>query len=687
MATLSTNLILWDYCSIGVYFLLNIAVGVYALCGHNRSTVSGYFLAGRHMWWLPVGASLFASNIGAEHFIGMAGSGAAAGVGVGAFNFISIILLQLMSWVFLPVFISSGVCTVPEYMNKRFGGQRIQVYLALLSLVLYIFTKISVDLYSGALFINQVFHWNIYGSIVALLLLTAVFTITGGLAAVIYTDTLQFFIMIAGALVVMSKAFYEVGGYEALQYKYMQAVPELRFQNTSCGIPRADSWVMLRDPVNSDLPWPAFLLGQTPASIWYWCADQMMIQRTLASKNLSHAKGATLFAAYAKILPFFIIILPGMISRTLFPDDVACVLPEECMRACGSRSSCYNSAYPRLVVGIMPAGLKGIILAVMLSALMTDLTSIFNSASTMFSLDLWRRVRPEAKTRELLIVGKLCIVGLVVVSVAWVPVIEEVQSGQLFIYIQKVGAYLSPPIACVYSMAILWKRMNERGAFCGLMVGLAIGVTRMVLDFSYPPPACWQDESRPFIVRLNFMYFAVLLFWMTAITSATVSLMTQPPDSFRVIRTTFWTRFENAERDDDRRRNMELKDDIRRNMEPEDYIRLNKELEDDIRWNMELEDDILHLERGDKEAATEAGGSQRLAHTTKFFLWLCGLQTQQSDPQMEESTLNSLEERPRTKLFLNINLVLVLAVGVGCFVYYSLDPFSGNSEPRLKMPT
>ncbi|XP_045605237.2 sodium/mannose cotransporter SLC5A10 isoform X2 [Procambarus clarkii] len=642
MATLSTNLILWDYCSIGVYFLLNIAVGVYALCGHNRSTVSGYFLAGRHMWWLP-----------------------------------SIILLQLMSWVFLPVFISSGVCTVPEYMNKRFGGQRIQVYLALLSLVLYIFTKISVDLYSGALFINQVFHWNIYGSIVALLLLTAVFTITGGLAAVIYTDTLQFFIMIAGALVVMSKAFYEVGGYEALQYKYMQAVPELRFQNTSCGIPRADSWVMLRDPVNSDLPWPAFLLGQTPASIWYWCADQMMIQRTLASKNLSHAKGATLFAAYAKILPFFIIILPGMISRTLFPDDVACVLPEECMRACGSRSSCYNSAYPRLVVGIMPAGLKGIILAVMLSALMTDLTSIFNSASTMFSLDLWRRVRPEAKTRELLIVGKLCIVGLVVVSVAWVPVIEEVQSGQLFIYIQKVGAYLSPPIACVYSMAILWKRMNERGAFCGLMVGLAIGVTRMVLDFSYPPPACWQDESRPFIVRLNFMYFAVLLFWMTAITSATVSLMTQPPDSFRVIRTTFWTRFENAERDDDRRRNME----------PEDYIRLNKELEDDIRWNMELEDDIPHLERGDKEAATEADGSQRLAHTTKFFLWLCGLQTQQSDPQMEESTLNSLEERPRTKLFLNINLVLVLAVGVGCFVYYSLDPFSGNSEPRLKMPT
>lgn len=260
----------------------------------------------------------------------------------------------------------------------------------------------------------------------------------------------------------------------------------------------------------------------------------MMIQRALAAKSLSHAKGATVFTSYVKILPFFIIILPGMISRALFPDDVACVLPEECLRACGSQSSCYNSAYPRLVVGIMPAGLKGVMLAVMLAALMSDLTSIFNSASTLFTLDLWPRLRPRARTRELLVVGKLFVVVLVALSVAWVPIIEKVQGGQLFIYIQKVGAYLAPPIAAVYLMAVLWKRMNEKGAFWALMIGLLVGVVRMALDFSYPPPACNQDEYRPLLIRLNFMYFAMILFWITLLTSVFVSLLSEPSESFRV---------------------------------------------------------------------------------------------------------------------------------------------------------
>ncbi|KAK8748475.1 hypothetical protein OTU49_016167 [Cherax quadricarinatus] len=735
-----SQLLIWDYCCIGLYFLLNMAVGAYALCRPNRHTISGYFLAGRYMWWLPVGASLFASNIGAEHLIGMAGSGAASGIAVGAFNFISIILLQLMSWVFLPVFIASRVRTVPEYMTKRFGGQRIQMYLAVLSLVLYIFTKISVDLYSGALFINQAFKWDIFGSILALLVMTAIFTMTGGLAAVIYTDTLQFFIMIIGALVVMSKAFHEVGGYEALQYKYMRAVPKLRPENSTCGIPRADSWVMLRDPVTSDLPWPAFLLGQTPASIWYWCADQMMIQRALASKNLSHAKGATLFTAYAKILPFFMIILPGMISRVLFPEDVACVLPEECMRSCGSSSSCFNSAYPRLIVGIMPAGLRGLMLSVMLAALMSDLTSIFNSASTMFSLDLWPRIRPKAETRELLIVGKLFIVFLVVVSVAWVPIIEEVQSGELFIYIQKIGAYLSPPIACVYTMAILWKRMNEQGAFWGLMAGLVIGVTRMALDFLFPPPACWQHEYRPLIVQLNFMYFAALLFWTTAIVSMVVSLMTQPQESHRLIGTTFMTRFDKAERENERHSTVDLPGDT----------------------NIEM--NIVQQESGQEEVTTASGEIKFLTWMKKSLWWMCGLQTpvqssvshnslqtpvqssvshnslqtpeqssvshnslqtpvqssvshnslqtpvqssvshnslqtpvessvshnslqtpvqssvSHNSPQKEHTDYNPLEQNPRTNLLLNINLVLVLAVGIGIFAYFTVDPFPNGFE-------
>lgn len=554
---------------------------------------------------------------------------------------------------------------MPEYMIKRFGGQRIQTYLALLSLVLYIFTKISVDLYSGALFINQALHWNIYGSMLALLVMTALFTTTGGLAAVIYTDTLQFFIMISGSLVVMFKAFQAVGGYEALQYRYMQAVPNMTYENTSCGVPRADAWIMLRDPVNSDLPWPAFLLGQTPASIWYWCADQMMIQRALAAKSLSHAKGATVFAAYIKILPFFFIILPGMISRALFPGDVACVLPEECMRACGSRYSCYNSAYPRLVVGIMPPGLKGFMLAVMLAALVSDLTSIFNSASTMFTLDLWPRLRPRAKTRELLIVGKVFIVLLVAVSIAWVPIIEAIQGGQLFIYIQKIGAYLSPPIAGVYSLAVLWRRTNEQGAFWALMAGLFVGVIRMVLDFSYPPPACWEDEYRPLVVQLNFMYFAVLLFWLTVLTAVVVSLVTQPPESYKLIRTTYWSRFDVSEREDER----------------------DTKCHGDIRLDT-LMQNVSPRENGvGEETRAESEENSCLRCTKKSLSWLCGLETasQTSSPKTKEEHLSgmaSLDEDPRTKMILRINLVLVVAVGIGLFAYFTVDPFPEGFDPR-----
>ncbi|KAK4296029.1 hypothetical protein Pmani_031451 [Petrolisthes manimaculis] len=666
------GLIIWDYVAIIIYLVLNVIVGAYSLCRPNRGSISGYFLAGRFMWWLPVGASLFASNIGSEHFIGMAGSGAAGGIGIGAFNNISIILLQLMSWVFLPVFIASRVHTVPEYMSKRFGGRRIQVYLALLSLLLYIFTKISVDLYSGALFINQAVQWDIYGSIMVLLALTAIFTMTGGLAAVIYTDTLQLFIMLGGAFYVMYKAFQRVGGYEALQYRYMQAVPEHRYANSTCGLPRDDAWIMLRDPVTSDLPWPAFILGQTPAAMWYWCADQMMIQRALAAKSLSHAKGATLFASCIKILPFFLIVLPGMISRTLFPNDVACVLPEECLRACGSLTSCYNSAYPRLVVGIMPPGLKGVMLAVMLAALMSDLTSIFNSASAIFTLDLWPRVRPRAGTRELLIVGKLFIVVLVAVSVAWVPIIEEIQSGQLFIYIQKVGAYLSPPIACVYFMAVVWGRMNERGAFWSLMIGLVLGGIRMVLDFSYPPPKCNEEEYRPYLVQINFMYFAMFLFWFTLLTAVVISLLTDPPESYMMIRTTFFTRMDKSKREDEMR-TIPITTSPNHPDLPLQTLNHHTEKEEE--------------EEEEDEAKIKVKDCNWPTRIKNYCLWLFGLQISSTgDKQTVEMVLTSLDEDPCVRRGLNAMLVVMVSIGVGLFAYFTVDPFPAGVNPREYLP-
>ncbi|KAJ8388529.1 hypothetical protein AAFF_G00132430, partial [Aldrovandia affinis] len=462
-----------DIAVVGLYFVLVVAVGFFAMWKANRSTVSGYFLAGRSMTWVVIGASLFVSNIGSEHFIGLAGSGAASGYAVGAWEFNALLLLQLLGWVFIPVYIHSGVYTMPEYLSKRYGGNRLKVYFATLSILLYIFTKLSVDLYAGALFIQESLGWNLYLSVILLISMTAVLTITGGLVAVIYTDTLQALLMIAGALSLTIISLVKVGGLEGVRTKYMLATPNVtailarsNFTYTnSCHVsPKPQSLKILRDPLDEDIPWPGFLLGQTPASIWYWCADQVIVQRVLAAKNLAHAKGSTLMAGFLKILPMFIIVIPGMISRILFTDEIMCIGPEHCMEVCGSRAGCSNIAYPRLVMNVMPVGLRGLMMAVMIAALMSDLDSIFNSASTIFTLDIYKMLRRRASSRELMLVGRLFVVVMVVVSIAWVPVIIEMQGGQMYLYIQEVADYLTPPIAALFLLGVFWRRCNETGA-------------------------------------------------------------------------------------------------------------------------------------------------------------------------------------------------------------------------------
>ncbi len=464
------------------------------------------------MTWIFVGASLFASNIGSEHFIGLAGSGAASGIGVGAFELNAMIILQILGWIFLPVYISSGVATLPEYMNKRFGGNRIRVYLSCLSLILYIFTKISVNLYSGALFIELALGWNLWYSVLFILSLTGLCTIAGGLAAVIYTETLQTLIMIVGSFILMIFSFHEIGGYENLYVKYMQSVPsnfnQLIQLNTTdslkylqCSMPNKNSFQMLRSIDDKDMPWLGFLLGKTPSSIWYWCSDQMMVQRTLAAKSLSHAQGGTLLAGYLKILPLFMMVMPGMISRVLYTDIIACAGPEECLAACNNRNGCSNSAYPLLIMKLMPVGLKGLMVSCMLAALMSDLTSIFNSSATLFTIDIYKQIRRKASNVELMISGRLFVLFMVVVGILWIPIIKNMQGAQLYIYIQSVSAYLSPPIAAVYLLALLWKKSNEKGAFWSLMAGLLVGLIRMILDFVYIEPACGEEDTRPAFVK------------------------------------------------------------------------------------------------------------------------------------------------------------------------------------------
>uniref|UniRef100_A0AAY5E897 Sodium/mannose cotransporter SLC5A10 n=1 Tax=Electrophorus electricus TaxID=8005 RepID=A0AAY5E897_ELEEL len=531
---LSQSFSVSDIIVIGAYFLLNVAVGIWSSCRVSRNTLNGYFLAGRDMAWWPIGASLFASSEGSGLFIGLAGTGAAGGIAVAGFEW------NVSLGSFSPF--RAQIVTMPEYLGRRFGGERIRMYLSALSLMLSVFTKISTDLYSGALFVQVCLGWNLYLSTVLMLVVTALYTIAGGLAAVIYTDTLQTFIMIIGAVILTITAFNKIGGYANLEQIYLQAVPAKTIPNTTCHLPRPDAMHLFRDPVHGDLPWPGMTLGLTILATWYWCTDQVIVQRSLSAKNLSHAKGASIFASYLKMLPMIFIILPGMISRALYPDSVGCVDPEECMKVCGAEVGCSNIAFPKLVIELMPSGLRGLMIAVMMAALMSSLTSIFNSSSTLFTMDIWKKHRRGASEKELLLVGRCVIVTviLVVISVVWIPILQSANSGQLYVYIQSVTSYLAPPVTAIFVMAVFWKRTNEAGAFWGLMVGLAVGVTRMVLEFAFPPPRCGVFDPAPSVLRsVHYLHFAIILCALTAIVVAVVSLLTPPPTDELVRQTVF----------------------------------------------------------------------------------------------------------------------------------------------------
>ncbi|XP_044158299.1 sodium/glucose cotransporter 4-like [Bufo gargarizans] len=634
-----------DIIVVGVYFVFVLAVGIWSSVRASRGTVGGYFLAGRTMTWWSIGASLMSSNVGSSLFVGMAASGAAGGLAVGGFEWNASWVLVALGWIFVPVYIASGVVTMPEYLEKRFGGHRIRIYISVLSLLLYIFTKISTDIYSGALFIQVSLGWNIYLSTVILLIVTAVYTVAGGLTAVIYTDTLQTVIMVVGAFVLMFISFNEIGWYSGLEEKYMEAIPKIIVPNTTCHLPRSDSFHMFRDPLTSDLPWPGLIFGLTILSTWVWCTDQIIVQRSLSAKNLSHAKGGSVVGGYLKILPMFFVALPGMISRALYPDEVGCVHPDECRKYCDNDMSCSNVAYPKLVIRLMPVGLKGLMIAVIVAALMSSLTSIFNSASTLFTLDIWIRVRKNAKEQELMIVSRVFIVILVVISILWIPVIQAAKNGLLFDYVQSVTSYLSPPVTAIFVLGIFIKRINEQGAFWGLLIGLVVGLIRMIMDFVFRAPNCGEVDTRPSILKdVHYLYFAILLFGFTSIVCIVISLCTKAIPDNKLGRMTWWTRKSRDER-----------------------IEVSEE------------GSLLHFSSGlrNRPPAKQAARSSTHSWWKKLYFWFCGISMQpeaklsKEEEIMLQRKLTSIEEKPLWRNVCNINAVILLTINVFLWGYFA----------------
>uniref|UniRef100_A0A671F1P8 Solute carrier family 5 member 4 n=1 Tax=Rhinolophus ferrumequinum TaxID=59479 RepID=A0A671F1P8_RHIFE len=609
-----------DISVIVVYFMVVMAVGLWAMLKTNRGTVGGFFLAGRDVAWWPMGASLFASNIGSGHFVGLAGTGAASGIATAAFEWNALFLLLVLGWFFVPIYIKAGVMTMPEYLRKRFGGKRLQIYLSVLSLFICVALRISLDIFSGAIFIKLALGLDLYLAIFILLAITAIYTITGGLASVIYTDTLQTIVMLIGSFILMGFEFTE---------------------NSKCYTPQADSFHIF------EIPSPGIFHEALPfCDLILWLlhdygmfSRQVIVQRCLSGKDMSHVKAACIMCGYLKLLPMFLMVMPGMISRILYTEKVACVVPSECVKHCGTEVGCTNYAYPMLVMELMPDGLRGLMLSVMLASLMSSLTSIFNSASTLFTMDLYTKIRKRASERELLIAGRLFIILLIVISILWVPLVQVSQNGQLFHYMESISSYLGPPIAAVFLLAIFCKRVNEQGAFWGLMTGLVIGLIRMTAEFAYGTGSCLAASDCPKIIcGVHYLYFAIILFFVSITVILGISLLTKPIPDVHLYRLCWTLRNSTEERID---------------LDAEDKI--HEEADDGI----------------DEDNPEETRGCLR-----KTYDLFCGLQKKGPKLSKEEEEalkkkLTDTSEKPLWRTIVNINAILLLTVAVFVHAYFA----------------
>jgi solute:Na+ symporter, SSS family len=499
----AARLVTLDYLVLALYFIVIFAIGWY-FARRERST-ENYFLAGRDVAWWAIGASLFSSNIGSEHFIGLAGTGASSGLAVGHFEWLASLIVLLLGWVFVPFYLRSNVYTMPEFLERRYNGA-CRTYLATVSLIAYVFTKIAVALFAGAIVLKAVLGWGMWQSTLALVVATGIYTIAGGLAAVIYTEVLQTVVLVGGALVLALIGLDRVGGWSGLQ----ASVPNEFFH-------------MMKPATDREFPWTGIFFGAPILGIWYWCTDQVIVQRTLAAKNIEQAKGGTVFAGFLKILPVFMLVVPGMTARALYPQEMA---------------ADSNAAFPLLVARLMPTGLQGMMIAAMLAALMSSLSAVFNSSSTIFTMDFYKKLRPDASERHLVNVGRLATVVMVGLALLWIPLMGRI-SSQLWIYLQSVQAYVSPPIAAVFLFGIFWRRVNGQGALASLLVGFVLGAVRFILEVVYAGQTL--SGFMGWFVGMNFLHFAIFMFVICVVVLVMVSVLTPAPSEEQLAGLTFAT--------------------------------------------------------------------------------------------------------------------------------------------------
>jgi solute:Na+ symporter, SSS family len=532
-----------DWTAVAAYFALLLGLTWWSIL-RNRDTVDDYFLAGRHLSWLIVGASIFASNIGSEHLVGLAGAGASSGVALAHYELHAWCLLVL-GWMLVPFYMRSRVYTMPEFLERRFSPAARWV-LSLISLVAYVLTKIAVGIFAGGVVFGAllpelqitigttVFNSFWIGSVLVIAL-TGLYTIVGGMRAVAYTEAVQTAVLILGSLLLTIYGLRALGGWGELRAALGPEMFNLWKPLIPDGV--TGTWAPVKETgrmawyFNQDYPWFGMLFCAPIVGLWYWCTDQYIVQRALGARDEREARRGTIFAAFLKLLPVFIFIVPGMIALAL-------------SRAGRLDGFTTQNAFP-ILTQVMPSGLRGLVVAGLLAALMSSLAGAFNASSTLFTLDFYRKIRPNASQAQLVWVGRVATTVMVLIGLLWIPVIQGARG--LYDYLQGVQAYLAPPIAAVFFLGVTMKRVNAPGCLSALVAGFALGLVRLVIDTPVTLgmsgyEAGYAPGSLFWIVNnVYFQYYGLVIFLVSVAVMIGVSYATAVPDPRQLIGLTMAT--------------------------------------------------------------------------------------------------------------------------------------------------
>lgn len=512
-----------DWVLIGVYFLL--LTGIVWWSSRKQHTSEDYFLAGRNIAWFAVGASLFASNIGSEHIVGLAGGGAINGMAQAHWELHAWIMIML-GWIFVPFYYRAKVFTMPEFLEKRFNSATRWI-LSIVSLIAYVFTKVSVTVYAGALVFRTLLP-DAFGTpddafwvgAFTTVILTGIYTVFGGLRAVVYTEVMQTGLLLVGSILITYFGLQELGGWGELKAILAQNKEQFAL------------WRPNSDPV---FPWLGVMIASPIVGIWYWCTDQYIVQRTLAARSLRDARRGAIFGGFLKVWPVLIFLVPGMIGYALQSKGLLVISHGRDGKMMG------DMVFPTMVANLLPVGLRGLVVGGLLSALMSSLAALFNSCATLFTVDIYEKLKPGKSESHLVNVGRVATTVVVILGLLWIPIMKQMAEGNsgLYNYLQNVQGFLAPPITAVFLLGLFNKRINANGAFWGMVIGFVLGMFKLTVQTLTQSGLLDTSTVLGAIGAFNGYYFAGILFLVAVTIIIAVSYATDPPPEEKIRGLTF----------------------------------------------------------------------------------------------------------------------------------------------------